>query len=71
MEREVHETLTMRYYLCAPMLVRARQEGLDGGHAPAGIALMAGEASGLLDVWASNPSGFYACCGASSTGWRR
>jgi hypothetical protein len=29
--------------------------GLDGGHAPAGIALMTGEASGLLDAWASSP----------------
>jgi hypothetical protein len=28
--------------------------GLDGGHAPAGIALMAGKASGLLDAWASS-----------------
>ncbi len=36
-------------------------EGLDGGHAPADIALMAGEASSLLDAWASSPSGFYAC----------
>jgi hypothetical protein len=46
------------------MLVRARQEGLDGGHAPAGIALVTGEASGLLDAWASSPSEFYAVvCG--------
>ena len=28
---------------------------------PAGIALMAGEASGLLDVWASSPRKVYAC----------
>src|SRR3989442_6254743 len=37
--------------------LRARRQGLDGGHAPAGIALMAGEASGLLDAWASSPGG--------------
>jgi hypothetical protein len=35
-------------------------EGLDGGHAPAGIALMAGEARGLLDAWASSPGGILA-----------
>jgi hypothetical protein len=35
---------------------------------PAGIALIAGEASGLLDVWASSPSGFYACCGLRTGG---
>ena len=45
-----------------PMLVRARQEGLDGGHAPAGMALMTGEAVvGLLDAWASSPREVYAC----------
>jgi len=35
--------------------LRVGREGLDGSHAPAGIALMAGEASGLLDAWASSP----------------
>src|SRR2546428_13372438 len=39
--------------------LRARRQGLDGGHAPAGIALMAGEASGLLDAWASSPGSVY------------
>src|SRR2546426_9910541 len=39
--------------------LRARRRGLDGGHAPAGIALMAGEASGLLDAWASSPGSVY------------
>src|SRR5438445_11157437 len=32
----------------SPNLVRARREGLDGGHAPAGITLMAGEARTYL-----------------------
>jgi hypothetical protein len=45
----------MHYYTPAPMLVRARQEGPDGGHAPAGIALMVREAVvGLLHAWASS-----------------
>jgi len=36
-------------------------DGLDGGHAPAGIALMAGALEGVLDAWASSPTGFYTC----------
>jgi hypothetical protein len=37
------------------------------GHCPCGRRGF----EGLLDAWASSPSGFYACCGASSTGgWR-
>ena len=39
--------------------LRVGREGLDGSHAPAGIALMAGEASGLLDAWASSPESLY------------
>jgi hypothetical protein len=31
-------------------------DGLNGGHAPAGIALVAGKASGLLDARASSPA---------------
>jgi hypothetical protein len=32
-------------------------DGLDAGHAPAGIALMAGKVVSLLDAWASSPRG--------------
>jgi len=41
--------------LLGPLVVQCADR-LDGGLAPAGIALMAGEASGLLDAWASSPS---------------
>jgi hypothetical protein len=43
-------------FLACFAFARCVRFGLDGGHAPAGIALMAGEASGLLDGWASSPN---------------
>src|SRR5437899_1818909 len=45
---EIHETLTMPTTPAPDACTRARREGLDGGHAPAGITLMAGEAWAYL-----------------------
>ena len=63
MSRDIRHAYCRTFF---PALLRPYERGdrgLDGGHAPAGIALMAGEASGLLDAWASSPDGFYTCSG--------
>ena len=43
----------------ARLVFRGTCQGTGRYHAPAGIALMAGEAGGLLDAWASSPPSVY------------